>query len=248
MYLQWGYNRDIYSRSDLHFNNGDAYNFTIYDARAQDKPDFEGFWETPLDITIPQNSYRIGFYLNKEQTHAIEINFDHTKYVVDDYQTLRVTGHIAGERIDKDTLVDPYFMHLEHTNGANFYHLNYVGQRELWRNKKRKLMSTVYKLGAGVVVPRSDVTIMGTRLDNKFHVAGYVLGAELGLRYYMGRHFFAEGTVKGGFANYLDVLTVEGGKMHHHFYYGEALLLIGYDMNFGKNKAKKQAAAEAAAQ
>jgi hypothetical protein len=232
MYLQWGYNRDWFTRSNLHFSNAGQYDFTLYKAKAKDKPDFSGFWDTPLDITIPQNSYRIGLYLNKAQTHAIEINFDHAKYVVEDYQTLHIEGTIHGERLNKDTLVTPWFVHLEHTNGANFYHLNYVGQQELYRNKKRKMASAVYKVGAGIVVPRSDVTIMGTRLDNKFTVAGYILSAEAGLRFYPFRNFFIEATGKGGFANYLNALTVAGGRVQHSFGYVEVVGLIGYDIHF----------------
>lgn len=236
IYLQWGYNRNIFSPSDLHFSNGDKYNFTVHKAKAHDQPDFEGFWEAPLDITIPQNSYRIGIYLNPEHTHAIEINFDHAKYVMEKNQRARVTGTINGEPVDADTVINPWFLSFEHTNGANFYHINYVGQDWLWHGKKHMKASAVWKIGAGIVVPRSDVTIMGRKLDNKFHVAGYIASAEAGLRFYPLKDFFLEATGKGGFANYLDVLTVEQGKARHHFWYGEIIGLIGYDLNFRKKR------------
>lgn len=241
MYLQWGYNRDVYSRSDLHFSNGDQYNFTIHQAKAVDQPDFRGFWETPLDITIPQNSYRIGFYLNADHSSALEINFDHAKYVVNDEQYLRVSGQIHGEPIDQDTIIYRHFVHFEHTNGANFYHINYVRQKFLIEGKNFGKLSYVLKGGAGVVVPRSDVTIMDHRLDNKYHVAGYIVSAEAGLRYYPWRNFFLELNAKGGFANYLNVLTVEGGKAHHHFWYGEMIGLIGYDLNLGHPRVRPEA-------
>ncbi|RYE24340.1 MAG: hypothetical protein EOP51_07655 [Sphingobacteriales bacterium] len=236
MYLQWGYNRDVYSKSTIHFTNGDKYDFKVHDAVAHDQPNFEAFTKTPLDITIPQNSFRIGFYLNKKHTHAIEINFDHAKYVVDAKQTLRVSGTFQGREIDKDTLIHPYFMSFEHTNGANFYHVNYVGQHELWRNKKRMHASVIWKAGMGIVVPRSDVILFEKQTDNQFHVAGYVMGAESGFRFYPLKNLFLEATVKGGYANYLDVLTVQGGKASHAFRYGEVIGLIGYDINFKKKQ------------
>jgi hypothetical protein len=241
MYFQWGYNRDWYSKSDLHFKNGNKYDFTIYDAKAKDKPDFSGFWSNPIDITIPQNSYRIGVYLNKKHTHAIEINYDHAKYVVTDNQYLRIKGQLNGEAIDKVDTIRPYFMHLEHTNGANFYHINYVGQHALLTHKKKGYTraSVIWKAGAGIVVPKSDIILQGKRLDNKFHVAGYILGLEGGLRYYPFRNFFLEATVKGGHANYMNVLTVgDGGKISHKFNYAEVIGLIGYDINFQKRKKK----------
>lgn len=248
MYLQWGYNRDIYSRSDLHFSNGELYDFTIHKAKAVDQPDFRAFWETPLDITIPQNSYRIGVYLDPQHNSAIELNFDHAKYVVNDNQVLHVTGQVLGERIDQDTTIYRQFVHLEHTNGANFYHINYVHQRFLVEGEKFGRLSYLLKGGAGVVVPRSDVTILGKRLDNCYHVAGYILSAEAGMRFYPFKNFFLELNAKGGFANYLNVLTVEGGKAHHHFWYGELIGLIGYDLNFGHPRVRLDAAAIRAAE
>jgi hypothetical protein len=230
VYLQWGYNRDWFSKSDIHFSNGSSYDFTIHKASAQDQPDFSGFRDSPWDVTIPQNSYRIGVYLNKTRTHAIELNFDHAKYVMDDFRNRRVSGQVHGEPLDIDTFVTPYFVDFEHTNGANFYHINYVRQHDLIRFSRRSHASGVLKLGAGVVIPRSDVTIMGRKLDNEYHVAGYIISAEAGLRFYPRRHLFVEFTGKGGFANYLNVLTVDGGKANHHFYYGSVVGLVGLEL------------------
>lgn len=240
IYLQWGYNRDWFSRSDIHFKNGNQYDFTVHQVTASDRPDFEGFWRTPLDITIPQNSFRIGFYINKKHTHAVEINFDHAKYVMDDYKVRRISGTIYGQTFDKDTLMVPNFVHFEHTNGANFYHFNYVSQIVLTHNKKKNRMVTsfIYKLGAGFVMPKSDITIMGKRLDNRYHIAGYIVSAEAGGRYYPFRNLFLELNIKGGFANYLNTLTVEGGKASHKFYYTEVIGLVGYDINFHKRLKK----------
>lgn len=241
MYLQWGYNRDKFSKSDIHFTKPGEYDFTIHDAVAHDKPDFEAFWEAPLDVTIPQNSFRIGFYLKPDKTHAIEINFDHAKYVVQDYQRVRMTGSIGDRQYDQDTTLIPYFMHFEHTNGANFYHINYVGQHILKYSKKNFIRATaIWKAGAGIVVPKSDIILMGKRLDNRYHVSGYIVSGEAGIRYYPFKKFFLEATVKGGFANYLDVLTVEGGKAHHKFTYGEVVGLIGYDINFRKKRKAQE--------
>lgn len=234
LYLQWGYNRDVYSKSTIHFKNGNEYDFKLYKVTAKDKPDFKAILTDPLQISIPQYNYRLGFYLNPEHTHAIELNFDHTKYVVEDYQKVRISGTLHGRALDTDTILDPQFLHFEHTDGANFLHLNYVGQYALLkaRKKQRLLLSAVIKPGVGIVIPRTDVTFEGKRLNNKFHVAGYVASMEAGLRFYPVKNLFLEPAVKGGFANYLNALTIEGGSARHHFFYGEAILLIGYDICF----------------
>jgi hypothetical protein len=239
MYLQWGYNRECFSRSDIHFFNGSEYDFTIHRAKASDKPDFEGLWQAPLDISIPQYSYRIGIYLNRENTWAVEFNFDHAKYVVYDDQTLHISGRLPGEAIDRDTTISRQFLHFEHTDGANFFHLNYVHQHYLIEGRKFGRLSYILKGGAGVVIPRTDVTFLGQRLNNKFHVAGYIVSAEAGMRYYPLRNFFLEMNVKGGFANYLNSLAIDGtGKASHHFWYGELVALAGYDLNLGHHRTR----------
>jgi len=247
LYLQWGYNRDWYSMSDIHFKNGDKYDFTIHDAKAQDRPDFDAILHDPKNFTIPQYNYRIGFYLNDTHTEGIELNFDHTKYIVKDYQTLRTTGSINNEPVNADILYTPDHLHFEHSDGANFYHLNYFGQKNLWERKPFKL-SWVYKLGAGIVFPRTDVTMDGKELNNRFHVAGFVLGAETGLRIYPLKRFFIEGTVKGGYADYLNALTIEGGKANHHFWYFETIAMVGYEFPLHQSKSARHPSINATTQ
>lgn len=244
MYLQWGYNLDKYSKSDIHFHDGANYDFVLHDAKAVHKPDFQNLKKNPYQLTIPQYSYRLGVYLNKKHTQSIELNFDHTKYVVSNNQTLYISGQIHGHTLNKDTLVVNDFVHFEHTNGANFYHINYVGRTEILHNKKKNVerLGIIYKAGAGVVIPKTDVTLFAQRLDNKFHVAGYVLGAEAGFRYYPLKKLFLEFTGKTGFANYTNVLTTGTGRANHHFFYGEVIGTVGYDINFGMKKVKARAA------
>lgn len=237
MYLQWGYNTEWFTKSDLHFDNPGQYDFTLYGVRAKDRPAMESVVKEPMQITVPQCNYRIGFYLDQAKKSAIEINFDHAKYIMQPGQTLHLKGTIHNEWMDKDTLVQPYsFLSFEHTNGANFFHLNYVYQQGLLPHAGRDWLHFVGKAGAGIVVPRTDVWLFGKHLDNKYHVAGYIISLEAGLRYYLLKKLFLESTLKSGFANYLNVLTVEGGRSNHCFGYLEAILSVGYDINFGNKK------------
>lgn len=240
IYFEWGYNRDFYSKSDMHFSNGDKYNFTLYGVRATDHPDYEAFLEKPIDITIPQNSCRLGFYVDSKREHAIEINFDHAKYVMIDGQKLRMSGVINETPFLFDTVVTRNFIHVEHTNGANFLMLNYFGQTPLILREKSRL-TLVYRVGGGIVVPRSDIILMGKRLDNKYHVAGYIGAGEVGSRFYFLRGLFLEASVKVGYANYLDALALEGGKISHAFFFTEFIGLVGYELTLKRKKANVQA-------
>ncbi|WP_276133988.1 hypothetical protein [Polluticoccus soli] len=237
IYFQWGYNRDFYTKSDMHFSNGDKYNFTLYGVRATDKPDYEAFYKNPIDITIPQNSCRLGFYLDSKREHAIEVNFDHAKYVMIDGQRLRMSGIINETPFLFDTVVSRNFIHVEHTNGANFLMLNYFGQTPLIERKRSQLNLT-WRVGGGVVVPRSDIILMGKRLDNKYHVAGYIGAGEVGTRYYFFKGLFLEASAKVGYANYLDALAMEGGKISHSFFFTEFIGLLGYELALKRKEAK----------
>ncbi len=237
MYLQWGYNTEWYTRSNIHFRstvNGIEHNFKIYKARAHDRNDMDAILKEPLQISVPQYNYRIGFYLNEKHTRAIEINYDHSKYIVYDNQTLRAKGHIGSDYFDKDTAFTRDEMHFEHTNGANFYQLNYVQQHTLAynRNHKRPVLTAVWKAGAGILIPKTDITLSGKRVDNRFHVAGYCLGLEGGARWYFAKRIFLEGTAKTGFANYTNSLAAGNGRVNHSFGYVELIGTLGYDIKF----------------
>jgi hypothetical protein len=235
MYLQWGYNTEWYTKSNIHFKdvvNGVPHDFTIYKAVAHDRNDMDGIIKRPIEISVPQYNYRIGFYLNQSHSKAIEINYDHSKYIVYDNQLLHAKGTIGTSYFDTDTAFTASQLHFEHTNGANFYHINYVRQYELKKNNKRTLFTALWKAGGGILIPKTDVTLSGKRVDNRFHIAGYCVGAEGGGRWYFAKKVFLEGTAKTGFANYTNALAAGGGRVNHSFGYFELIGTIGYDIKF----------------
>lgn len=239
MYLQWGYNTEWFTRSNINVRLSNGSNFTLHNVKAHDSRDFDAITKKPTEISIPQYNYRIGFYLNKEKTKAVELNFDHAKYIVTDGQTVHVTGTIDGKPVNGDSVMDGNrFMHFEHTDGANWLHINYVQQQTLSRTKtsQRNLLTWVWKLGAGVNIPRTDFTWRGQSLNNDFHVAGYNISAESGLRFYPFKKFFIEGTAKSGFVKYINALcnteAEKGNRASHSFGYLELIATFGFDINF----------------
>ncbi len=240
-YFGWGYNKDWFSKSDLHFKNTsnefnpvtkkkDYYDFTVYDAKAKDRSGFKDILRT--DLTIPQYVYRIGYFFNNAYDLGIEINFDHVKYVVRDYQTLHVKGIIQDKLIDQDTLISPLdFLHFEHTNGANFMMLNFMKRQQLLTSKNEKHnLNAIAKLGAGIVIPKTDVFLFGQEMDNRFHVAGYCAGIEFGFRYEAFKYVYLEYTGKESFANYTNVLVIGSGKANHYFWTFENILVLGFQI------------------
>jgi len=239
MYLQWGYNGEVYSRSNVHFTMSNGDNFILHHARAHDRIDLDAVYKETLQISIPQYSYRIGFYLNQKHSRSLELNFDHAKYILADDQTVHVTGTINGQHVDGDSVLIPQkFLHFEHTDGANWLHINYVWLYTALKNaaNTRPLLRYLCKAGAGINIPRTDFIWKGERLNNDFHVAGYNISGEGGFRFYPGRRFFFEATGKTGYVKYVDALantpTTKGNRVHHAFTYLEGIFTLGWDINY----------------
>lgn len=233
LYFNWGYNFDRFTKSDIHFNNtsGDNYDFTLYKVKAIDRDGMKDIFHE--DITIPQYSYRIGYYFNNKRNLGIEFSYDHVKYVALQYQVVHVQGNIRGEYVDKDTVLTSGFVKFEHTNGANYFMLSPVKRSTIFVSPNRKhWFSAVVKPGIGVVFPRSDVSVFGKRINYKYHLAGYVAGLDVGFRYDY-RHFSFEVSMKGAFANYLVVHLPDGGNAHHHFGSLEYIAMLGWQI--GRN-------------
>ena len=239
MYIQWGYNAEWYTKSNIHFKLGDGSDFTVHNVTASDKPDYDAIYKKPTEISIPQYNYRIGFYLNKKKTRAIELNFDHAKYVVNDFQKAHVTGNIGGVDVDGDSILNPAtFLHVEHTDGANWLHINFVQQKTIFNkiNSSAPLLNLIWKAGAGINIPRTDFTYRGDRFNNNFHVAGYNVSVEAGARLYFFRRLFIEGTGKTGYVRYVNALAnttqMKNSYLKHGFGYFEVIGLIGGDIMF----------------
>ncbi len=241
-YFTWGYTRAWYTKSDIHLKDVSGkyhpatgkyanYDFTLYDAQAHDQSDFDKLKDV-INITIPQFVCRGGLRMNDKWD--LEINYDHTKYVMTYNQTLRISGQIDGRPVSGDTLVDhSKFLHFEHTDGANFWMFNAVRKFKIWQPIPQLRFSWVAKAGAGIVFPRTDITLFGERLNNDWHVAGYIGGVESGLRIqYLKRGFF-EFVGKGSFANYTNALVLGkgNGRANHHFFAGQLTMTLGMEFN-----------------
>ncbi len=238
LYLLWGYTEAWYSKSNIRFQNNSNYystrnqknynyDFTVHKAVAHDRRDFDQIPDV-VNITIPQFIGRLGFYLNDKWD--FEISYDHTKYVVDDFQKVRITGHINNVWMNQDTILngDDLF-HLEHTDGANFLMFNAVRKFKIFNSTPNFIMHTFVKPGGGVVIPRTDVTLFGERLNNDWKIAGCIFGVESGIRINFLKYGLFELACKGSWANYINafVLGKGNGKVSHHFFAAQINATIG---------------------
>jgi len=236
LYFQWGYNKDFFTRSNIHFRMSNGDRFTLHRAKAHDRGNYPEILGDPANLSIPQYNWRLGFYLNPSRTRALELSFDHTKYIVEKGQEVRVSGVVDGQQLDETWTLDPSTnLHFEHSDGANFLQVNYVWIKPINTSRRLKIQQ-VLKAGGGLTIPRTDFTWRGDQLNNKFHIAGYCAGVEGGARVYALKGLFFEGTAKTGMAHYINAFantrTTSGNRANHMIGYVEFIATLGVEVGW----------------
>ena len=205
VYFAFGSHRTFYSPSDIRLERrGDpVFDFTLYDVKAKD--------EGGLRFrTAPQFSYTVGYYW-KQKGFGLEYHYDHIKYFMTQGQVVRMKGAINGKIYDADTSLTEDFVQLEHSDGGNYAMVNLVKWVPLAADKKgNHALDLIAKGGFGLVNPKTNTTILGNHRDDRYHISGYVIGVETGLKYSFLKHFYISGSFKGAFANYKQFLIANG--------------------------------------
>jgi len=238
-YTYWGYNWEWYSNSDIHFK-GDVYDFVLNDVRAKDRQsDFNlSTYLKPSTITVPQYNYRIGYFVR--QNWDVSIGMDHMKYVVQQNQEVGIEGTINSDprynktytQGDKIALTKD-FLKYEHTDGLNYLNLAVRHHYPLLTGQKLSLYNT-HGIGIGVLIPKSNVTLLNNPRNDEFHLAGFGLDLNAGFRLTVLKHFFLENNIKIGFVNLPDVRTtpLKEDRAEQHFYFCQVNVVLGYRFKF----------------
>jgi hypothetical protein len=251
-YLTWGYNRSIYTRSDVHIQGegpSGPFDLTFAAAKAGDMPErFQPkVYFHPGLFTIPQFDVRVGRRLTNGWT--LGIGWDHMKYKLSD-QTLSATGHAAagdlaeagyGPAVGLDDQVDivlteaglPWVegFNFEHSDGVNFVRVSMEREHTLFSRGPRSSAIKAFGMGsAGLVVCSTDFTWAGERTKNAQHVSGF--GASLlgGLRFHANRNLFVQATAQAGLLA-LPWIRIQGpgdASADQNFGYAEFAFALGY--------------------
>lgn len=206
IYLYWGYNRDYYLRSDIHIH-GPGYNFTMYNTIARDKQTPFSFkvYFSPNTLSIPQYNYRVGFFI-KHNIH-ISIGMDHMKYVVLQYQPVKISGVIdssrsaiyAGNYNNKYTVLTKDFLSLQHTNGLNTASIEVGWLMPVYHTKKDIIhLGWNFSAGGGLTITRTEFWFTNVFYYNPFHLSGLNINIASGPRIELWKCFFFSAEVKAG--------------------------------------------------
>ena len=238
MYVIWGWNRAAYSDSDITFK-GDDYNFTLRDVAAEDKitPFSYERYIRPDNITIPQTNFRVGYFFSEHYT--ISVGVDHMKYVMNSYQTVKIDGTINNGTeydgiYDNDDILLTYdFLTFEHTDGLNYINLElnrFDNLNELLKFDTGFMdVNLTEGIGAGLLFPKTNTTLMGSDRYDEFHISGYGLSAKVGLNLTFWNHFFIQSDYKVGYINMRDIRTTasKSDSASQDFTFFEATIMIG---------------------
>lgn len=243
-YVHWGYNHSWYGKSDINFK-GPGYDFTLKDVVAHDRQSKFGWdWINPSEISIPQYNLRVGYFI--ADNYSISIGWDHMKYVMDIPQTVSITGHIDAEISNPGIPTGDYagvyngemlnvksdMLTFEHTDGFNYANVEVERYDDLWVAPSHKTSLTLETgLGAGLVVPRTDVRLFGVGENNYWNVAGYGVSVKAGLKFYITRGLYLQNTTKLGTTKLTSIHTTgrnDYDKASQNINYIENFFAVGY--------------------
>ena len=240
-YFSWGYNKEWYTHSNLHISQpGLGNNYTLQSVNAHDHPGWNEQFFTKA-ISIPQYNYRIGYIFNKKRNLGVEINFDHTKYIVADEQMIHLVGTLNGNPWNGYKLFQQdgpagydsssyYFLN----NGANFLLFNIVKRWHLIANKKATIIiDGLGKFGIGPVIPHVQNSFFGKANNPGFQFGGWNTGLEAALRVTCFKYIYLEYTNKLDYARYSG-LHIYGGTARQAFGTYEMILNLGLSFPMGK--------------
>ncbi|HXS35802.1 MAG TPA: hypothetical protein VN721_03830 [Flavipsychrobacter sp.] len=226
-YFSWGYNEEWYTHSNVKISQPSLNNdYTMENVRSHDHIGWDKIIGSA--ITIPQYNYRLGFFFNEEKGLALEINFDHTKYLISDPQNIQVKGTINDKPATSPILFtqsNGFYYYLN--NGANFFLINIVKRKHIFNTKDNNLkIDLLGKAGIGPVVPHVQNSLFGEANDPHFQLGGWNTGIEGTVKVTLFKYVYLEYCNKLDYARYSH-LQVYDGRAKQAFGTYEMILNLG---------------------
>lgn len=240
--ILWGWNRSIYSNSDIRFT-GNGYDFTLYNVAAVDRPEsISADFINPVKLTIPQTNLRITWSFNEHYTAGF--GFDHMKYVMVQDQSVPVKGDLPdGAAITNDVandhriILSDDLLTYEHTDGLNYIHLHAARIDHVVSVPALRMDVSAYE-GAtlGVLMPRTACRLPGKLLNDQYHVSGVGMGLKAGVRTTFFKHVVLTMEASGGRIMMPDVRTsnASSDRASQSFWFVEGTLMLGASIAIGE--------------
>ena len=241
VFVSWGWNRAAYGKSTISFKGAD-YDFKLEHLTAHDRPtkiSYQNYLKFSR-LTIPQTNLRISYFI--KDNLAISFGDDHMKYVMDNDQTVMMKGSITRPGVFQGEYNGPKkvtrdFLLYEHTDGLNYLNFELEKYADLFRPGKKVIFSWFYGGGAGVLMPKTNVTLLDYERNDRFHVSGFGISAKAGLMINFFKHIHIKLEDKIGYINMPDVILHKKGipgRAHQSFVFNEFYGTIGFNIRLTK--------------
>ena len=234
MFVFWGWNRAWFTQSDIHFK-GANYDFYLHDVVAHDRPSKLNLdYINPTQVSAPQFNFRLAYFIKDDL--ALVLAQDHMKYVMDQDQTVEISGNISDPvyaamiNNGQINLTDANFLTFEHTDGLNYINLGIEKYKLLYEKNKFKI-GWSYGGGLGALLPKSNVKLFGNERSDRFHLAGFGLDLRTNINMVFWNHWMARVETKFGYINMPDIKTTlnnKPDKASQDFVFGQINFGIAY--------------------
>ncbi|WP_276380524.1 hypothetical protein [Flavobacterium sp. H4147] len=128
----------------------------------------------------------------------------------------------------------PAFLMYEHTDGLNYINTEvsrFDDISKIFRlpNIDKVQINLTEGLGAGILYPKTNTTLLGKERHDDFHTSGYGVSAKAGLNVTFFKHFYIQGELKGGYIDMKDIRTTVSNedKASQHFYFFQKIVAVG---------------------
>jgi hypothetical protein len=249
VFVSWGWNRAAYGKSTIHFKGAD-YNFTLYHLTAHDRPTLPIAYNPYLKfsmLTIPQTNLRVSYFY--KDNLAISFGDDHMKYVMDNDQTVTMKGDITRNGNFKGSYNGPKtvtrdFLLFEHTDGLNYLNFELEKYYNWYHSKSDRLIISGFAGGgAGVLFPKTNVTLLDYERNDRFHISGFGISAKAGIMLTFLKNFQLKLENKYGYINMPNVILHKKGipgRAKQAFIFTEGYGTLGFNLPLAHpHKTKK---------
>lgn len=126
------------------------------------------------------------------------------------------------------------FLMYEHTDGLNYINTEVSRHDDISKlfgitNTDKVQINLTEGLGAGLLYPKTNTTLLGMERHDDFHISGYGLSAKAGINFTFFKYFYIQGELKGGYINMQDIRTTTSSddKASQDFFFLQRIIAVG---------------------
>ncbi len=126
------------------------------------------------------------------------------------------------------------FLMYEHTDGLNYVNTEVSRHDDISKvfklpNTDKFQINLTEGLGAGLLYPKTNATVLGMPRHDDFHISGFGVSAKAGINFTFFKYFYVQGELKTGYINMQDIRTTTSSddKASQDFFFFERTIAFG---------------------